>query len=163
MCKALQHRGILTAIPLEEHLIRAENARHTIDRHMTVFQNMQVVIPELVLDEEGHHRTNGPEEAAGVGNRVEWQIGDDVSPLVVFPHLITRRREERQQDLVFRMFPPQLLHQRASLLKLAQRGSMEPHILGIRINFLAQDLESLTLSPPHLAHLLVEATVDRYT
>ena len=54
-----------------------------------MLQNMQVVVPELVLDEESHHRTYGTQETTCVGDGVEWQIGDDISTLVVLTHLIT--------------------------------------------------------------------------
>ena len=40
---------------------------------------------------------------------------------------------------------------------------MKPHILRLRVYFLPQDAERFTLTTPHLAHLLVEATVDRHT
>ena len=48
------------------------------------------------------------------------------------------------------------LHQRATLLKLTERSGMKPNVLGIRIHLLFQQLESLSLALPHLAHLLAE-------
>ena len=90
MGEAIQHWSVLTSIPLEEHLIRAEDAGHAIDGHMTMLQDVQVVVPELVLDEKCHHRTNGPQETTGIGNGIEWQIGDDICAFVVFTYLIAR-------------------------------------------------------------------------
>ena len=56
--KAFQHMTILTTIPAEEYLSWTENTADTIDRNATMTQNMQIVIPELVLDEECHDRTH---------------------------------------------------------------------------------------------------------
>ena len=163
MGEAIQHRSVLTSIPFEEHLIRTEDAGHAIDGHMTMFQDVQIVVPELVLDEECHHRTNGPQETTGIGNGVERQIGDDICAFVVFAYLIARGREEREQDLILWVIATQLFHQRATLFKLSQRGSMEPYILRIRIDFLPQDAEGLALTTPHLTHLLIEAAVDGHS
>ena len=163
MGEAVEHTAILTAIPLEEHLIRTEDARYTIHGHSTVLENMHVVIPELVLDEESHHRTDGTKETTGVGDGVEGQVTDDVGPLVVLTHLIARRREKGEQDLVLRMVAAELFHQRASLLKLSQRGRMEPHVLRAGVYLLSEHTEGVALTAPHLTHLLVEATVDRHT
>ena len=87
---------------------------------MTVLQDMQVVIPELILDEIGLDRTYDPQESAGVGNRVERQVADDVGSLVVLAHLVAAGREERQQDFILRVVAPQLFHEWSSLLKLTQ-------------------------------------------
>jgi hypothetical protein len=88
MREAVQYATILSAIPLEEHLVRTEDARYTINRHIPVLQDMQVVIPELILDEESHHRTYSPQETPGVGDGIQRQITDDIGSLVVLSHLI---------------------------------------------------------------------------
>ena len=124
---------------------------------------MQVIIPELVLYEESHHRTYKSQESSCVGNGVDGKVGDDIGTLIVLAHLITRRREERQQDLVFRMFATQLFHKRPALFELSERGCVKPHVLCLRVNFLLEDAECLALTTPHLTHFLVEATVDRHT
>ena len=125
-----------------------------------MLEDMQIVIPELILDEEGHHGPHRAQEAAGIGNRVQRQIAHDVGTLIVLAHLVARRREERQQDFILRVVAPQLLHQRPSLLKLAERGGMKPYVLGAGVNLLAQNRECLTLATPHLAHLLIEKAVN---
>ena len=84
-----------------------------------MLKDVEVVVPELIFDEVSHHRSDCPQEPTGIGNRIQWQIGDNVSPFVVLTHLIARRREERQQYLVFRMLTTQLFHQRASLFELS--------------------------------------------
>ena len=125
-----------------------------------MLQDMQVVVPKLVLDEECHLRTYGSQKAACIANGVEWQIADDVGTLVVLAHLIARGREERQQNLDIWMFALHLLHQRTALLELAQRGSMEPYVAGLGIYLLAKHTDGLALAVPHLTDLLVEKAVD---
>ena len=128
-----------------------------------MLENMQIIIPEFILDKESHHRAHCAEETAGIGDSVQRQIGDNVSPFVVLTHLIAGGREERQQNLILWMLTAKLLHQRAALFELTQRSSMEPHVLRLWIHLLSQDAESLSLALPHLAHLLVEATINRHT
>ena len=89
MSEAIKHATILAAIPLKEHLLGTEDARHAIDRYTTMLQDVQVVVPELVFDKESHHRSDRAQESASVSYCVEWQIGDDVGSLVVLAHLIT--------------------------------------------------------------------------
>ena len=60
------------------------------------------------------------------------------------------------------MFLPKLLYQWAPLFKLAQRGGMEPHILGIWVYLLLKNTESLTFTTPHFPYLLIKATVNRH-
>ena len=52
--EALQDAAILTSIPSEEHLSVAEDARHAVGGHAAMLQDVEVVVPELILDEEGH-------------------------------------------------------------------------------------------------------------
>ena len=90
MRETVQYPSILPTIPLEEHLIWTEYARHTIDGHIPMFQDMQVVIPELILNEESHHGTHQSQETTGIRNRIQWEVSDDVRPFIVFPDLIAR-------------------------------------------------------------------------
>ena len=85
-----------------------------------MLQDMQIVVPKLVLDEESHHRVDGTQETASVSDGVERQISDDISTFVVLAHLIARRREECEQDLILRMILAQLFHERAALFELSQ-------------------------------------------
>ena len=160
MGEALQHMRILPTVPLEEYLTGTEDAADTIDRHLTVLEDMQVVIPELVFDEECHHRMDGPQETAGIGDGVQGKVADDIRSLIILTDLITGGREERQEDLVLRVLLAQLLHQGAALLELTQGGGMKPHILRLRVYLLLQDTDSVTLTAPHLPHLLAEAADD---
>ena len=90
MRETVQYTTILPTVPLEEHLFRTEDARYTIHRNMSVFQDMQIVIPELVLNEESHHRTDGTQETTGIGDRIQRQVADNVRTFVVLTYLITR-------------------------------------------------------------------------
>ena len=123
-------------------------------------EDVKVVVPELILDEEGHDRPDRPQETAGIADGVERQVADDVGTLVVLTHLIARRREEGEQNLVLRMVATELLHERTALLELAQGGRMEPYILCRGIYFLLQQFNSLALATPHLAHLRAEKAAN---
>ena len=87
--KALQHTSITPAIPLEEHLILTENTAHTIGRNIAMLQDVKEIRPELILDEESHHRTYKAEETDGIQTGIYWHITDDVCTLIVLAHLIT--------------------------------------------------------------------------
>ena len=94
LSNATQHLAILLAVPAEEYLILTEYARHAIYWHSTMLQNVEVVVPELVLNEECHNRTHSTQEASRVAYCVERQIAYNVGTLIVLAHLIARRREE---------------------------------------------------------------------
>ena len=54
------------------------------------------------------------------------------------------------------MLTAQALHEWPTLLELAERRRMEPHILCVGVYFLFQHTNGLALTTPHLAHLLAE-------
>ena len=87
---------------------------------MTVLQYVQVVIPELILDEKSHYWPHQPQESYGIDWRVDRQIADDVGTFVVLAHFIARRREKGEQNLVFGMLASQAFHDRPSLLELSE-------------------------------------------
>ena len=128
-----------------------------------MFQNVEVVVPELILNEECHHGSNRAQEATGIAYGVERQVADNVGALIVFPHLIARWRKERQQNLILRMVTTQTLHKWPSLFKLTQRSGMKPHISGIRIDFLFEQSDGIAFATPHLANLLTEKACHSYT
>ena len=53
-----------------------------------MFQDMEVVVPELVLDKERHLRTDETKEAPGIADSVEGKITDDIRTLIVLTHLV---------------------------------------------------------------------------
>ena len=134
--EALQYTSITPAIPLEKHLILAEDTAHTISRNIAMLQDMKEVRPEFVLDEESHHRAYQAKETNRIQASIHRHVADDISPLVVLAHLITRRRIEGEQNLILRIILADLLHQGTSLFKLTERSRMKPDILGIRIHLL---------------------------
>lgn len=87
--KTLQNICIASAIPLEEHLILTEDTAHAISRNVAMLQDMKEIRPELILDEESHHRTYQSKETDGVQPSIHRHITDDVSSLIVLAHLIT--------------------------------------------------------------------------
>ena len=88
MGEALQYVSVLAAIPLEENLILAEDATHAVHRDIAVFQNVQVVVPKLILDEEGHFGAYDAQKSTRIGDGVEGKIADDVGTFIVLAYLI---------------------------------------------------------------------------
>ena len=86
--EAVEHLCIASAIPLEEDLLRAEDARDAVGRDIAVFQDMKVVVPELVFYEQGADGMNCPEKAPCVARCVKRQIAYDVRTLVVLAHFV---------------------------------------------------------------------------
>ena len=160
---AVQHAAIAVAIPAEEHLLRAEDAAHAVYGDVVFLHVCHIVPPELILDEERHLRVYYLEEASDVERSVERQVADDVGPLVVLPHFVSRRGEECEESLVFGMALAQTLHYGASLLKLSERCCMEPQVFRIRVCLLPQYVESFSFPSPHLAYLAVPTAGYRHT
>ena len=124
--EALEHGTEHRTIPLEEGLARTEDARHQISRHVTTLQLLQEVAPELVLDNDSAVGMNQIQELAALGGSIVRQIADDICPLIVLAHLVSRRTEEGLHDTVLRIILAQRFDQRTTLFELAQTGSMEP-------------------------------------
>ena len=156
MGEAVEHLPIATSVPFEKHLTGTEDTRHAIERHLTMLEDMQVVGPELILDEERHDRSHRTQETAGIADGVDRQIAHDVGSLVVLSHLVARRREECKQNLVLWMVAADAFHERATLLKLTQRGSMHPDILRVVLDLLVKYAPGVMLAFPHRLHLLAE-------
>ena len=53
MSEALEYVSVCASVPTEENLIRTEDAADAIDGHTAMAQDVHVVIPKFVLDEEG--------------------------------------------------------------------------------------------------------------
>ena len=79
---------ILTTIPFEKYLIRTENTADTINRHTTMLENMQIVIPKLILNEESHDWTYGTQKTARIRNRIKRQITNNVCSFIILTHFI---------------------------------------------------------------------------
>ena len=76
--EAFQHVGIAAAIPPKKDLVRTEDTRHTVGRHAAMTKDMEIVIPELILDEECHYWTDGAQKAARIAYGIKGEIADDV-------------------------------------------------------------------------------------
>jgi len=116
--EAVEHLCIAAAIPFEEHLTLAENTTHAIRGYIAVFQNMQVIIPELVFNEECYFGSYQTKESPGIADGIKRQITDDVCTLIIFPNFVTRRRKESKQDAISRKSATNKFYQWAALLEL---------------------------------------------
>ena len=70
MCEAFQYAAILPAIPLEKYLIGTENAAYAVGGNTTMLQDMEVVVPEFIFDEESHHGFYRAKETACIAYSV---------------------------------------------------------------------------------------------
>jgi hypothetical protein len=119
-CKTLQHVSILTSVPTEEYLVGTEYGAYAIYGNLPVTQNVQVVIPELVLYEKRRNGTHRTKETTCVGNGVDRQICYDVGTRIVLPYLVARRREEGKEDFVVGMFQTNAFYDGTSLFELTE-------------------------------------------
>ena len=157
----MKHRTHHTTIPFEEHLLLAENAADEIDRNIASVQFLEHVAPELILHEEHLLWLDDIDELHCLRFLVIRQVADDISTLVVLSHLITRRAEEGEQNLVFRIFLAELLDERTSLFEFAKAGCMKPDDAWIRTelpefsHLFGKNLGPLVASHLHLHGLLL--------
>src|SRR5699024_8434769 len=153
MVEVAQHMSVRTAIPLEEYLSAAENGRNAVHRNTALVQFVQIVLPELVLDEECHAGIHDIQELLHIAGLVERQVTDNVCPPIILADLIARRREESQQNTVIRIFGTNFLNQRPSLLELPQRSGMEPYIAHVLLQLLPEKFIDHPVSLHHLSGL----------
>ena len=66
------------------------------------------------------------EEPAGVARRVDRQVEDVIHALVILADFVARRREEREQDLVFGMGLADAFDDGAPLFEFAERRDVHP-------------------------------------
>ena len=81
MVEVAQHMSVRTAIPLEKYLPATENGGNAVHRNTTLMQFVQIVLPELVLDEECHAGIHDIQELLHISRLVERQVADNVCPL----------------------------------------------------------------------------------
>ena len=161
MLEHVKHRTHHASIPLEEHLLLAEDAADEIDRDIASVQFLEHVAPELILHEEHLLWLNDIDELHCLRLLVIRQVTDDIGTLVVLPHLITRRAEEGEQNLVFRIFLAKLLDERTTLFEFAKACCMKPDDARIRTelpefsHLFGEDCCPLVASHLHLHGLLL--------
>ena len=141
--------------PFEEILSFSEDARYTVQWNFVVMKPVNIVAPELIFDENGDFRTCKFHETSCVERSVDGEIGDDVRHLIVFPDLVSRGREEGEQDFILRAFSSQTFHQRSSLLKFPQRGCVEPHNFVAGEDFFAQSAPYSAMTFNHQSGFLM--------
>lgn len=152
-CEAVQQSAVPLAAPAEEDLSGAEDAGDEEGGHAAPLQAEQVVAPELVLDEDGGHGLYLVEEALGEAGQVEGQVADGVGAGPVLPHLVARGGEEGEQDPEVGPFAPEPLHEGASLLELAERGGVHPHVFRSLLDMVVEILPHVAVSAVHEACL----------
>lgn len=133
------------AVPAEEDLTGTEYTADAIYGNVSLLTCFQVVLPEFILYEKQHLRFNIMKEDTYVGGCIKRQIAYYICTVPVFAHLVTGRREECQQNLIFRMLAAQTLHERPPLLKLAERCSMEPDVVAVLLNLPFQPYECILM------------------
>ena len=146
MAERAQSPAKQTAVRPEKYLAAPENRRNQVEAHSLLSHREQVVDPELVLDENGHFRPEdaqkAPHIARSIGRKVEYPVGAGI----VFPYFVTRRRKERQQNLVSGTCLAERLNHRASLLELPERGGVKPCNLVVRSDDLGHATENILAS-----------------
>ena len=89
MGETLQHTPILPAIPTEEYLILTKYAADAKNRNMTVLQDVQIIIPKLILDEESLFRTHQSQKTTGITDCVKRQIANNISTFIILTDFIS--------------------------------------------------------------------------
>ena len=113
-----------TVVPLHFTMSRDKAQQHA--AHLAAAQFVEQVEPEFVFHEDGDFWMRRVEEPARVARCVDRQVEDVIHALIVLADLVTRRREEREQDFVFGMFLAGLFDQGSALFEFAQGGGMYP-------------------------------------
>ena len=121
-----------------------------------MLKNVEVVVPEFILDEEGAFRTREAYKLAGVERRVERKVTNYISAGVILSYLVAGWGKEGEKNLLVRLFSTQALHQRTPLLKFAERGGVKPNVVRA-IYLLAQDTPGVAMATHHLLRLFIAA------
>ena len=156
MIEVAEHTCVRLGIRAEENLVGTENARNTVYLRARIPKLIEHVLPEFVFYEESLFGTYHPDETACVARRVERYVAHDVGVLVVFPYLVARGRKEGKQYFVLGMAAAQAFNERASLLELAKRGSVEPNVALVGAYCVAERGEYLLVAVQQQTRLCVE-------
>ena len=118
------------AVGAEEDRVAAEDGRDDIGAHLAAAQFVEQVEPEFVFHEDGDFWMRRVEEPARVAQCVDRQVEDVIHALIVLADLVTRRREEREQDFVFGMLLADAFDDGPSLFEFAERSHVYPDDTG---------------------------------
>ena len=149
VCDAAQATGVVAAVPAEEHLVGAEDAAHAVDGDVAAVEHIDVVAPELVLNQHKHFGLCCFDKTTYRRGGVERQVAHHIGHIVVLAHFVARRGEEGEQDFAVGLLAAQALHKRPPLLKLAQRSSVKPHITLSFTNLVVKDAPRFVLAAHH--------------
>ena len=117
-----------TVVPLHFTMSRDKAQQHA--AHLAAAQFVEQVEPEFVFHEDGDFGMRRVEEPARVARRVDRQVEDVIHALIVLADLVTRRREEREQDFVFGMLLADAFDDGPSLFEFAERSHVYPDDTG---------------------------------
>ena len=152
--EAIQHIAEHTAPRSEKDLAIAENGRNEIGGDIAAPEFAQIIAPKFVFHKNCHCGIHQIEESVHLSGQIERQIAHHIRQIVVLPHLVATGREKAQHNVGFRVFLFDALHERSSLLKFAERGSMYPNVAVCGIEFFTQQIKRTFLSFQHGARLL---------
>ena len=124
--EGLQRLPPHAAVGAEEDRVAAEDGRDDIGAHLAAAQVAQQVEPEFVFYEDCDFGMRRIEEPAGVARRVDRQVEDVIHTLVILADFVARRREEREQDLVFGMGLADAFDDGPPLFEFAERRDVHP-------------------------------------
>ena len=146
MPKTAQQVQIRLPPRAEKQLRRTEYRRNTVCGNAFLLEQTQIGRPKLILHKDNLPRTYRLHKPFRIATSSKRKIQNKVGFVVVFAHLIPRRREESQKNLLLGLLSFQALYYRTSLLKLTHRSGMKPDTILIYIAALAEPPLRLTLT-----------------
>ena len=145
--------AIRSADGAEEELAGAEDAGDEVGGDASAPQLVERVQPKLVLDEKSEGRADTVEEGTDAAWEVEREVADDIGARIVAADVVARWGEEREDDFVVRMALAHGLKQGSPLLKLTERGGVEPDVARTGDDLLTQNVVNAPPPVDHLARL----------
>ena len=142
VCLQQCHRGVVLHIDMrkirqqsqigfaprqEEQLFGSEYGGYAVGRHFLPMQFRQIGGPELVFHEYRHAGLHQRHKRPCFAYGGKGQIGHQVYLIVVLAQAVAGRREESEQNFLFRMFPSESFYDGPCLFKFAYRCGMYPH------------------------------------
>lgn len=151
--EAAERVAIRSADGAEEELAGAKNAGHKVGGDASAPQLVERVQPKLVLDKEGEGGADTVEEGTDAAREVEREVAYDIGAGVVAADVVARGGEEREEDFVVGVALANGFKQGSPLLKLTERGGVEPDVARTGDDLLTQDVVNAPPPVDHLARL----------
>ncbi len=146
---AVQHLAEHAPPRVEEALAGTEDGRYDIGGHTAALELHEIVAPKLILDKDGHLGVDQVEKALHVARQVEGHVAHGVDLVVVLAHLVAAGREEGEQDAFLGVAGLDFLYQGPALLKLAERGGVNPNVAAVAVEPFFKIRESAGLPLEH--------------